>query len=403
VSLITAVLIVKDEAENLPACLATLSGVVDEIVVHDTGSSDDTVAVARRAGAQVSLGPWPGDFAIARNQALAGVHTPWALSIDADERLVPGARIDRLPRLLTDPGVPDVLALWIHNRSDVADHDHAAPRLLRRLGIDGTNTGLSWVGCVHEHPRRADGSVPSAAAVPETVLRLEHLGYLSPQERTTKAARNAEIAERALEGLRSGGPAPAWEVAHTLLSLGRSRAGSGDPSGAHTALATLIDLLPESPEALWGLDALIQVLLTNGGARAVVGLVRELRARGVSAAYCDWLTAQALVQSGEAEPALALLAGLRGCPELIDATGRRLPTDAVEDFYVLTALAAGHTAEAVTAWRDGLADPRLRARMQALADLIEPHAGAHPAKPGALRPPSQRGSAHPTSTRGAQS
>ncbi|MGA2755757.1 MAG: glycosyltransferase, partial [Solirubrobacteraceae bacterium] len=49
--LLSAAIIVRDEADHLDACLASLSGLVDEIVVVDTGSSDDSVAVADRHGA----------------------------------------------------------------------------------------------------------------------------------------------------------------------------------------------------------------------------------------------------------------------------------------------------------------------------------------------------------------
>ena len=52
--LLSAAIIVRDEADHLDACLASLSGLVDEIVVVDTGSSDDSVAVADRHGAIVA-------------------------------------------------------------------------------------------------------------------------------------------------------------------------------------------------------------------------------------------------------------------------------------------------------------------------------------------------------------
>ncbi len=85
---IAAALIVKDEQANLPGCLESLQGLVDEVVVYDTGSSDDTVEIALRAGARVERGHWDGDFARARNAALAMTSAAWVLSIDADERAV---------------------------------------------------------------------------------------------------------------------------------------------------------------------------------------------------------------------------------------------------------------------------------------------------------------------------
>jgi len=63
-------MIVRNEAERLERCLASVADFVDEMVLLDTGSSDATVAIAERCGATVHHVPWPGDFAPARNAAL---------------------------------------------------------------------------------------------------------------------------------------------------------------------------------------------------------------------------------------------------------------------------------------------------------------------------------------------
>jgi len=83
--------IVKNEAESLPACLRSAIDAVDEIIVLDTGSTDDTVAVARSLGARVHHFQWCDDFAAARNESLKYAGGEWILVLDADERLVPGA------------------------------------------------------------------------------------------------------------------------------------------------------------------------------------------------------------------------------------------------------------------------------------------------------------------------
>lgn len=83
-------MIVRDAERDLPACLASVAGVVDEIVVADTGSRDATVACARQLGAQVLQIPWDDDFAAARNHGLEAVRSDWVLVLDADERLEPG-------------------------------------------------------------------------------------------------------------------------------------------------------------------------------------------------------------------------------------------------------------------------------------------------------------------------
>ena len=82
---ITAVLIVKNEAPRLAPCLAALRLVVDEIIVADTGSTDDTLDIARQFTPHCHEILWKNDFAAARNQAIAFATGPWILSIDADE------------------------------------------------------------------------------------------------------------------------------------------------------------------------------------------------------------------------------------------------------------------------------------------------------------------------------
>ena len=78
-------MIVQNEAAQLPRCLASVQGWVDEMVIADTGSTDETVALAQQAGARVLQIPWQEDFAGARNQALAAVEGEWVLVLDADE------------------------------------------------------------------------------------------------------------------------------------------------------------------------------------------------------------------------------------------------------------------------------------------------------------------------------
>jgi len=82
---LSACVIARDEAERLPACLASVE-FCDEIVVVDGGSTDATVRVAEAAGARVVHQPWLG-FAAQRNVGLDHARGEWVLEIDADERV----------------------------------------------------------------------------------------------------------------------------------------------------------------------------------------------------------------------------------------------------------------------------------------------------------------------------
>ena len=84
---ISAAMIVKDEAENLEACLRSIQQVVDEVVVLDTGSTDQTKEIARRLGARVHEELWQNDFSLHRNHSIELCRGRWVFIIDGDEVL----------------------------------------------------------------------------------------------------------------------------------------------------------------------------------------------------------------------------------------------------------------------------------------------------------------------------
>jgi glycosyltransferase involved in cell wall biosynthesis len=81
-------MIVKNEGKNLERCLQSAKPFVDEIVIVDTGSQDNTVEIATRFGARVDYFEWCDDFSAARNYSLSKVTGEWILHLDADEEWV---------------------------------------------------------------------------------------------------------------------------------------------------------------------------------------------------------------------------------------------------------------------------------------------------------------------------
>ena len=85
---LSVVLIVRNEAHCLPRCLRSIAAIADEIIVLDSGSTDDTVAIAKGCGAAVTAHAWAG-FGVQKNFALSLARGDWVFSIDADERVSP--------------------------------------------------------------------------------------------------------------------------------------------------------------------------------------------------------------------------------------------------------------------------------------------------------------------------
>ena len=113
-------MIVRDEAARLKACLESARGVVDEMLVADTGSTDATPEVALQLGARLVTIPWENDFAHARNRALAEVQSDWVLVLDADEQLDPASKA-LIPPLLERTDVAGYQVTIRNYMSSLAD------------------------------------------------------------------------------------------------------------------------------------------------------------------------------------------------------------------------------------------------------------------------------------------
>ncbi|SHK10507.1 Glycosyltransferase involved in cell wall bisynthesis [Clostridium cavendishii DSM 21758] len=82
---ISLCMIVKNEEEYLPKCLNSISDMVDEIIIVDTGSKDKTVKIAQKFGAKVYYFKWNNNFSEARNESLKYANKDWILILDADD------------------------------------------------------------------------------------------------------------------------------------------------------------------------------------------------------------------------------------------------------------------------------------------------------------------------------
>ncbi len=355
--LLAATLIVKDEGENLPICLDSLTGLVDEIIVYDTGSTDDTVAVARSHGARVVEGYWDGDFARARNAALDAARAEWFIWVDADDQLSGSAGPALRAYLNGDtgvfPGAPpasriDMIQLRVINVSAADRSMHALDsiRLARR-------TRVRWHGRIHELLQvhgKAQGEGRAIQLEPQ-LLHVRHRGYADPATLAVKAGRNVAIAQAQLDDLVASGTEDRHLASRAAFDLARSLLMAGRTQEAVDALEVVREIAPDGLYRAEATLMLTQTLLDAGGFdQAGLYLAKELAEGGlVSSQFCDWLRAQALARLGRRPEALELI---RGVTELVDPVGNRQSLERVLMARALFAGAEGLVEESSQAMLD---------------------------------------------------
>lgn len=227
---VALVVIARDEAPRLPRLLASAAPFVDRMLVLDTGSRDDTVAVARAAGAEVARFDWCDDFAAARNAALDLAGADWHVVLDADEWLLDGG-------------------------AALAALRQQAPEFVGALRIDdrgAASGGSDWISRVLPGPVRYAGRVHEQPRHALPVRRLDvvvgHDGY-APERMATKRGRNRALLQAAL--------AAAPDDAYLWYQLGKDHAVYEEHADAAAAFERAL-ALPGS-EA-WRLDLVARLL-----------------------------------------------------------------------------------------------------------------------------------------------
>ena len=191
---ISACLIVKNEEAVLEKCLASLQGIVDEIVVVDTGSTDRTMEIARRFGAIEGYFEWIKDFSAARNHALSLATGEWALWIDADEQLDPTC-LDEFEKAVCRPhigGFSIEIVNYLDEGGTVTEFVHSPTRLFRRL------PGVEFSEPIHEQitPSLINLGLPWT---PLPAARIHHDGYREELVKSKdKVKRTLEMLEKAV-------------------------------------------------------------------------------------------------------------------------------------------------------------------------------------------------------------
>jgi glycosyltransferase involved in cell wall biosynthesis len=279
-------MIARDEERHLPDCLKSLEGIVDEVVIVDTGSVDGTVEIARAYGARIFHHEWDNSFANARNAGLDQARSRWILYIDADERLRPISRssVEELLENAQEVG----FQVYLHQLPGYT------PTLDYRLWRNDPRVRF-W-GDMHE--KIIYGLVRVGEADGRSIdicdLILDHVGYQGDQRR--KYERNLPL----LEAQVAIEPSNIFNWRHlsqVLIGCGRLEEGE-------RALEQAVDLAREvwneHGGAAWG-DL---VRLRHERGTDVRELLAEGRTRWPRNWGLVWLEGQLHLEAGRYEPAI---------------------------------------------------------------------------------------------------
>lgn len=290
---LSACLIVKNEEENLERCLDSLKGVVDEVVVVDTGSKDATETIARRHDAVVGHFAWCDDFSAARNAALELATGNWVLWIDADEEIDPSS-LAAIRRAIVRPQFGGFDIEIVNFTDDHSAHErfqHCPTRLFRKL------PGVNFTGRIHEQvtPSLSELGLPWARLEGARIL---HYGY-RPEEMDKKAKLERTVSLLEREVRESPEDAFQWfNLANAYLVAGRFTEAQHAASRSASHLASDAPF-GESCYVVWA-----QAALGAGDPGVAVSVCAEGASKSLCGPYLLFEMAEALLRANRPQEAL---------------------------------------------------------------------------------------------------
>ncbi|MGG4169104.1 glycosyltransferase family 2 protein [Rossellomorea vietnamensis] len=191
-------MIVKNEGTLLGRCLESVCDLVDEIIIVDTGSEDNTIEVAKSYGAKVYDFKWTDHFAEARNYSLSLSSCNWHFVLDADEYLLKGNR-DSFNNLIETPNKIGIIRrIDKFSKDGVINHSQA---FLSRIIPKGTK----YTGRIHE---QLNTNYPKI----NTAIEVYHDGYFLNE----KSSRNLRLLKHYINEEKYNDPYYLFQMAKEL-------------------------------------------------------------------------------------------------------------------------------------------------------------------------------------------
>lgn len=183
-------IIVKNEANRIATAINSIKSIADEIIVIDTGSTDDTAAICTRMGCEVYYHSWDEDFSSVRNKALEYSISDWVLIIDADEVATFGYEDLPFNQMNNDSigGINVILVNHLDENDKSILSKHRYTRIFRN------KKNIRFTGRIHEQIRE---SIEEEFDIYDSDLVIEHFGYKVIDKE--KLERNTRLLEKDIE------------------------------------------------------------------------------------------------------------------------------------------------------------------------------------------------------------
>jgi len=181
--------ITKNEEKNIARCINSYKDIVDEIILVDTGSTDNTVEVAKNLGAKTYYYEWNNDFAAAKNYALSLAKGDWIIFLDADEFFAEGHcyNVKKYIALLHRDEKYDGICCRMAN----IEENGEVKNYIVQIRIFRNHPDIRYENSIHESVRKRSEQLKVFFVDKEDIL-IYHTGY-SSNVGTTKAERNLKL------------------------------------------------------------------------------------------------------------------------------------------------------------------------------------------------------------------
>ncbi|SCM83663.1 conserved hypothetical protein [uncultured Sporomusa sp.] len=213
---ISACMIAKNEEKVIARCIESYREAVDEIIVVDTGSTDQTVAIAKSLGAKVFYFQWIDDFSAAKNYALSKAKGDWIVFLDADEYFANGTGSNIRPFLKKLDKDFGGVACRMHNFNEVSGKITSE---ITHIRIFKNAKHLRYINPIHEKLNyRRQGAKLQVYVADRQELIIHHTGY-STNISKEKAERNLALLLKQLDGDTAAKPEYYYYIADTYFAL----------------------------------------------------------------------------------------------------------------------------------------------------------------------------------------